>query len=61
MPAYDKELKRLVTDRAPNPRTSHGIATLTVAAMLILVGDAPTHSRAEAVFAMRGGVCPIPQ
>ena len=40
--------------------TSHGIATLTVAEMLILVGDDPTRIRSEAAFAKLCGVCPIP-
>ncbi len=39
---------------------SHGIATLTVAEMLILVGDNPTRTRSEAAFAKLCGVCPIP-
>ena len=39
---------------------SHGIASLTVAEMLILVGDDPTRIRSEAAFAKLCGVCPIP-
>lgn len=58
--AHDKELERLVTKRAPNLMASHGIATLTVAEMLILVGDDPTRIRSEAAFAKLCGVCPIP-
>jgi transposase len=57
---HDKELERLVTERAPDLMTSHGIATLTVAEMLILVGDDPTRIRSEATFAKLCGVCPIP-
>ena len=57
---HDKELKRLVTERAPELMASHGIATLTVAEMLILVGDDPTRIRSEAAFAKLCGVCPIP-
>jgi len=57
---HDKELERLVTERAPDLMTSHGIATLTVAEMLILVGDDPTRIRSEAAFAKLCGVCPIP-
>ena len=58
--AHDKELERLVTERAPDLMASHGIATLTVAEMLILVGDDPTRIRSEAAFAKLCGVCPIP-
>lgn len=39
---------------------SHGISTLTIAEMLILVGDDPTRIRSEAAFAKLCGVCPIP-
>jgi transposase len=58
--AHDKELERLVTERAPDLMASHGIATLTVAEMLILVGDDPTRIHSEAAFAKLCGVCPIP-
>ena len=58
--AHDKELERLVTERAPELMAPHGIATLTVAQMLILVGDDPTRIRSEAAFAKLCGVCPIP-
>ncbi len=57
---HDKELERLVIERAPDLMTSHGIATLTVAEMLIVVGDDPTRVRSEAAFAKLCGVCPIP-
>ena len=57
---HDKELERLVTERAPDLMTSHGIATLTVAEMLIVVGDDPPRVRSEAAFAKLCGVCPIP-
>ena len=57
---HDKELERLVTERAPGLLASHGIATLTVAEMLILVGDDPTRIRSEAALAKLCGVCPIP-
>jgi transposase len=57
---HDKELERLVTERAPELMASHGIATLTVAEMLILVGDDPTRIRSESAFAKLCGVCPIP-
>ncbi len=39
---------------------SHGIATLTIAEMLILVGDNPDRIRFEAALAKLCGVCPIP-
>lgn len=56
----DKELERLVTERAPDLMASHGIATLTVAEMLILVCDDPTRIHSEVAFAKLCGVCPIP-
>ena len=58
--AHDNELERLVTERAPELIASHGIATLTIAEMLILVGDDPTRIHSEAAFAKLCGVCPIP-
>ena len=58
--AHDKELERLVTERAPDLIASHGIATLTIAEMLILVGDDPTRIRSKAALAKLCGVCPIP-
>lgn len=58
--AHDKQLERLVSTRAPELMMSHGIAALTVAEMLILVGDNPTSIRSEAAFAKLCGVCPIP-
>lgn len=58
--AHDKELERLVMERAPALMTSHGIATLTIAEMLILVGDDPTRIHSEAALAKLCGVCPIP-
>ena len=57
---HDKELERLVTKRAPDLMKSHVIATLTVAEMLILVGDGPTRIRSEGAFAKLCGACPIP-
>lgn len=57
---HDKELERLVRERAPELLASHGIATLTVAEMLILVGDDPSRIRSEAALAKLCGVCPIP-
>jgi transposase len=58
--SHDKELERLVTERAPNLMQSHGIATMTIAEILILVGDDPTRIQSEAAFAKLCGVCPIP-
>jgi len=58
--AHDKELEHLIAKRAPELLASHGIATLTVAEMLILVGDDPSRIRSEAAFAKLCGVCPIP-
>ena len=58
--AHDKELERLVTERASDLMASLGIATLTVTEMLILVGDDPTRIRSQAAFAKLCGVCPIP-
>jgi transposase len=56
----DKELERLGTERAADLMTSYGIATLTVAEMLITVGDDPTRIRSQAAFAKLCGLCPIP-
>lgn len=56
----DRELEQLVATRAPNLMASHGIATMTVAEMLILVGDNPARIRSEAALAKLCGVCPIP-
>ena len=58
--AHDKELERLVTERAPDLMASHGIAILTVAEMLIIVGEDPTRIHSQAEFAKLFGVCPIP-
>ena len=58
--AHDKELERPVRERAPDLMASHGIATLTVAEMLILAGDDPTGSHSQAAFAKLCDACPIP-
>ncbi|MGV8986027.1 MAG: hypothetical protein ACOH2H_07070 [Cypionkella sp.] len=42
---HDQELERMVTDKTRELMKSHGISTLTVAEMLILVGDNPERSR----------------
>lgn len=57
---FDKELHRLVAEEAPDLLKAHGIATLTIAEMLILVGDDPSRIRSEAALAKLCGVCPIP-
>ena len=56
---HDKELERFVTKLTPDLMKSHGIATLTFAEMLILVGDDPTRIRSETAFAKLCGVCSI--
>ncbi|MBB4633991.1 IS110 family transposase [Sphingosinicella soli] len=58
--AHDKALEQLVAVRAPTLIAAHGIATMTAAEMLILVGDDPTRIRSEAALAKLCGVCPIP-
>lgn len=57
---HEQALDRLVSDRAPGLVKSHGIATMTVAEMLILVGENPQRIRSEAALAKLCGVCPIP-
>ena len=57
---HDKALKQLVAARAPTLLAAHGIATMTAAEMLILVGDDPTRIRSEAALAKLCGMCPIP-
>ncbi|MEI4235495.1 transposase, partial [Roseovarius sp. D22-M7] len=58
--AHDRELDRLVRERAPELMQAHGISTMTVAEMLILVGDNPDRIQSEAAMAKLCGVCPIP-
>ncbi|MCD4511783.1 transposase [Brucella pseudogrignonensis] len=57
---HDEELEHLVAACAPGLLASHGIATMTVAEMLILIGDDPTRILSEAELAKLYGVCPIP-
>ncbi len=57
---HEKELERMVRARAPDLMASHGISTMTVAEMLILVGDNPERIKSEAALAKLCGVCPIP-
>ena len=56
----DKELTILVKKAAPSLYESHGIATMTIAEMLILVGDNPDRIKSDAALAKLCGVCPIP-
>ncbi len=58
--AHEQELERMVREKAPERMQSHGISTLTVAEMLILVGDNPQRIKSEAALAKLCGVCPIP-
>ena len=58
--AHDQELDRLVREKAPELMKSHGISTMTVAEILILVGDNPERIHSEAALAKLCGVCPIP-
>lgn len=57
---HEAELERMVADKAPDLMQAYGISTLTVAEMLILVGDNPERIRSEAALAKLCGVCPIP-
>jgi transposase len=45
--AHDKALEQLVVARAPTLIAAHGIATMTAAEMLILVGDDPNRIRSN--------------
>jgi transposase len=58
--ALEQDLKSLVRDRPPELMKAHGISTMTVAEMLILVGDNPERIKSEAALAKLCGVCPIP-
>lgn len=58
--AHEQVLDRLVREKAPELMKSHGISTMTVAEMLILVGDNPERIKSEAALAKLCGVCPIP-
>lgn len=57
---HERELDRMVTERAAALMTSFGISTMTVAEMLILIGDNPERIESEAALAKMCGVCPIP-
>ena len=56
----DDALERLVRRQAPDLMAAPGIATGTIAEMLIVLGDNPERIRSEAAFAKLCGVCPIP-
>ena len=56
----DAALDALTDTCAPGLKAAFGIATGTVAEMLILVGDNPERIRSEAAFAKLCGVCPVP-
>ncbi len=58
--AHDADLESLTSAHAPAMLKAPGIATGTVAEMLILAGDNPQRIRSEAAFAKLCGVCPIP-
>ncbi len=58
--AHDQELDRLVREKAPDLLKAHGISTITVAELLVLVGDNPERIKSEAALAKLCGVCPIP-
>lgn len=58
--SHDQELDRVVREKAPELMKSHGISTMTVAEVLILVGDNPERIHSEAALAKLCGVCPIP-
>ncbi|GBQ96570.1 transposase [Acetobacter nitrogenifigens DSM 23921 = NBRC 105050] len=58
--ALDRELDTLVAGKAAGLHAAHGIATMTLVDMLILIGDDPTRIKSEAALARLCGVCPIP-
>nr|WP_267298747.1 transposase [Neokomagataea thailandica] len=58
--ALDRDLDPLVESKAAGLHAAHGIATLTIADMSILIGDDPARIRSEAALARLCGVCPIP-
>jgi transposase len=56
--AHDQELDRLVREKAHDLLKAHGISTITVAELLVLVGDNPERIKSEAALAKLCGVCP---
>lgn len=56
----DDALEILVRQKAPSLMSSPGIATGTIAEMLIVLGDNPERIQSEGALAKLCGVCPIP-
>jgi transposase len=56
----DGQLKRLVTETAPDLVAVHGIGIDTAATLLVAVGEDPKRLRSESAFAHMCGVAPIP-
>ncbi len=56
----DGQLKRVVTETAPDLVTVHGIGIDTAATLLVAVGQDPRRLKSEAAFAHMCGVAPIP-
>lgn len=50
----------MVRCRVPALMASQGISTMTIAEMLILVGDNPERIKSEAALTKMCGACPIP-
>ncbi|WP_373322307.1 transposase, partial [Methylobacterium thuringiense] len=57
---HDSALDALTDTCASGLKAAFGIATGTVAEMLILVGDNPKRIRSKAAFAKLCGACPVP-
>ena len=57
---HDADLERLVQARAPDLTALPGVATGTIAELLVVLGDNPDRIRSDAAFAKLCGVCPIP-
>jgi transposase len=57
---HDADLERLVQARAPGLTALPGVATGTIAELLVVFGDNPDRIRSDAAFAKLCGVCPIP-
>ena len=57
---HDADLERLVQARAPDLMVLPGVATGTIAELLVVLGDNPDRIRSDAAFAKLCGVCPIP-
>ena len=57
---HDRELDALVSATAPQLTAAPGVANVTAAELLLLVGDNPERIRSEGAFAKLCGACPIP-